>query len=232
MPVYAPKRTFGPRRVQKGSLRETRRLIPARPLTQLPHFTTRLRWWDTRQYLQDLVSGNVKLGRFVSGFCYALFFYFAQSKRTTLGPPLRWLYDRFQALWGGVPFPRTTGTLPPDRPAPFSSMNLQPGDLVRVKSYGDILATLDGANKNRGLFFDAELVPFCGREYRVRTRLTDFIDEKTGRMVSLKTPAVILEDVWCQSRYSTCRVFCPRSIFSWWREAWLEKISESSQGTP
>ena len=200
--------------------------------TQLPHFTTRLRWWDTRQYLQDLVSGNVKLGRFVSGFCYALFFYFAQSKRTTLGPPLRWLYDRFQALWGGVPFPRRTGTLPPDRPAPVSNLNLQPGDLVRVKSYGDILATLDGANKNRGLFFDAELVPFCGREYRVRTRLTDFIDEKTGRMASLKTPAVILEDVWCQSRYSTCRVFCPRSIYSWWREAWLEKISESSQGTP
>ena len=174
----------------------------------------------------------MKLGRFVSGFCYALFFYFAQSKRTTLGPPLRWLYDRFQALWGGVPFPRRTGTLPPDRPAPVSNMNLQPGDLVRVKSYGDILATLDGANKNRGLFFDAELVPFCGREYRVRTRLTDFIDEKTGRMASLKTPAVILEDVWCQSRYSTCRVFCPRSIYSWWREAWLEKISESSQGTP
>jgi hypothetical protein len=99
-------------------------------------------------------------------------------------------------------------------------MNLQPGDLVRVKSYGDILATLDEANKNRGLFFDAELVPFCGREYRVRTRLTDFIDEKTGRMARSRL-AVILEDVWCQSRYSTCRVFCPGA--SIWREAWLEK---------
>jgi hypothetical protein len=54
---------------------------------------------------------------------------------------------------------------------------------------------LDGANKNRGLFFDAELVPFCGREYRVRTRVTDFIDEKTRRMASLQTSAVILEDV-------------------------------------
>ena len=110
--------------------------------TQLPRFTTRLRWWDIGQYLEDLLSGNVKLGRFVSGFCYAFFFYFAQSKRTILGPPLRWLYDRVQALGGGIPFPRRTGTLPPDQPAPVSDLNLQPGDLVRVKSYGDILARL------------------------------------------------------------------------------------------
>jgi len=50
-----------------------------------------------------------------------------------------------------------------------------------VKSYGDILATLDSANKNRGLFFDAELVPFCSREFRVKARLTNFIDEKTRK---------------------------------------------------
>jgi hypothetical protein len=200
--------------------------------TQLPHFTTHVPWWDLRQYLEDYTSGNVKLGRFVSSFFYAVFFYFAQSRRTLLAPPLRWLYDRFQDLRGGVPFPRRSGTLPPGRPAPVSNLNLHPGDLVRVKTYGEILATVDSADKNRGLFFDAELVPYCRGEYRVRTRVRNFIDEKTGKMATLKTPAVILEGVWCQSRYSTCRVFCPRSIYSWWREAWLEKISESSQGTP
>src|SRR6266403_3569925 len=147
------------------------------------------------------------------------------------GPALRWLYDYLQAFWGGVPFPRRTRTLSPRQPAPVSNLNLQPGDLVRVKSYGDILATLDSANKNRGLFFDADLVPSCSREFRLKARLTNFIDEKTGRMASLKMPAVILENVWCQSRYSTCRVFCPRSIYSWWRDAWLEKITESSPGT-
>jgi hypothetical protein len=45
-------------------------------------------------------------------------------------------------------------------------------------------------------------------------------------MTFLKTPAVILDKVWCQSRYSSCRVFCPRSIYSWWREVWLERVSE------
>ncbi len=96
-------------------------------------------------------------------------------------PALRWLYDYLQAFWGGVPFPRRTRTLSPRQPAPVSNLNLQPGDLVRVKSYGDILATLDSANKNRGLFFDAELVPFCSREFRVKARLTNFIDEKTRK---------------------------------------------------
>ena len=43
-------------------------------------------------------------------------------------------------------------------------------------------------------------------------------------MSTMKTPAVILEGVWCQSRYSHCRMFCPRSIHSWWREIWLERV--------
>jgi hypothetical protein len=77
---------------------------------------------------------------------------------------------------------------------------------------------------HRGLMFDAELVPYCGGTYRVRTRINKFIDEKTGRMRTLKTPAVILDGVCCQSRYSYGRMFCPRSIFSWWREIWLERI--------
>jgi hypothetical protein len=39
---------------------------------------------------------------------------------------------------------------------------------------------------------------------------------------------VILENVWCQSRYSTCRMLCPRSIYSWWREVWLERVPDEA----
>jgi hypothetical protein len=86
-------------------------------------------------------------------------------------------------------------------------------------------------NKNRGLYFDAELAPYCDGIYRVKTRVNKYIDEKTGKIVKMKTDAVILEGVWCQARYSSCRMFCPRSIYSWWREIWLERIPESSQGS-
>ena len=192
--------------------------------TELPHYTTPLHWWDLSQYLEDYTSGNVDVSRILSGFIYACYYWVGLCWRGRLGAPSRWLYDRLQALWGGVPFPRRRGRIPHGRLTPTATLNLQPGELVKVKSYEDILATLDDWNKNRGLYFDAELVPYCGGTYRVRSRVEKFLDEKTGRMTTIKTPAVILEDVCCQSRYSSCRMFCPRSIYSWWRENWLERV--------
>jgi hypothetical protein len=193
--------------------------------TELPYFTTPLRWWDPRQYLEDYISRNVTLSRMLCTFVYAGYYEFARRRK--LGAPFRWLYDRFQALWGGVPFPRKTGKVPVGERTPTSNLNLLSGELVRVRSYDEIRRTLDSNNKNRGLFFDAELVPYCGGTYRVNTRVTNFINEKTGKMSALRTPAVILENVYCQSRYSDCRAFCPRSIYPWWREVWLERVSEN-----
>jgi hypothetical protein len=65
---------------------------------------------------------------------------------------------------------------------------------------------------NRGLLFDKEMVPFCGKVFRVKAQVSTFVDERTGKLTILKTPAVILEGVWCQSRYSNNKMFCPRAI--------------------
>jgi hypothetical protein len=205
---------------------ETRYVCQA---TELPSFSTRARWWDARQYVEDCTSGNVTLARMFRGLVYAAYSRHCRPHRTIIGPPLRWLYDWFQALRGGIPFPHRVGTLAPGQAAPIAALNLQPGEFVRVKSYEEILATLDASNKNRGLHFDAEMVPYCGGIYRVRTRVNNFLNEKTGRMMALKTPAVILENVWCGSRYASCRMFCPRSIYCWWREVWLERVTEGDR---
>jgi hypothetical protein len=199
--------------------------------TQLPYFTTLLPWWDLRQYIEDYSSENVTLKQMFNGFVYAGF-YIPYSHLCRIwwrfGLIYSWLYDMVQALWGGLPFPRKGGSIPAGQPTPTRILNLQPGELVRVRSYEEILATLDTDNKNRGLRFDAELVPYCGGTYRVRSRVNKFIDENTGKLVKVKNAAIILEDVVCQARYSDCRLFCPRSIYPWWREAWLERISEST----
>lgn len=196
--------------------------------TLLPTYTTILPWWDIRQYLEDYTSGNITIGRIISALSYACYHRLLRH-RVRLAPPLLKLYDSFQALWGGSPYPRRTGTIQAGNPTPSVNLNLQPGELVMVKSYGEILETLDEYNKNKGLLFDAELVPYCGGTYRVKVRLSKFLDERTGKMTTIKTPAIILENVWCQSRYSDCRLFCPRSIYSWWREAWLERIPEGEK---
>ena len=148
-----------------------------------------------------------------------------------LGRPLRWLYDRFQRLGRGIPYPRKHGKIPVGSKTPSTSLNLQPGEWVRVKSFDEILATLDANNNNRGLYFDAEMVPQCGRTFRVLSRVKKIVDEKTGKMTEFKNPCFILEGAVCEARYSECRLFCPRSIYGYWRETWLEKVSESDRGS-
>jgi hypothetical protein len=196
--------------------------------TELPRYTRLLPWWDIRQYIEDYRSGNVSLRQVLYGAIYAAYYNGTLAYRDKIGIPARFLYDVVQRVLGGVPFPRKKGKLPDGMAVAIADLHLQPGELVRVKSYQEILATLDRGNKNRGLFFDAEMVPYCGRTFRVKARVHNFLNEKTGRMISLKTPAVMLENVWCQSRYSDCRMFCPRAIYSWWREVWLERVSEDS----
>jgi hypothetical protein len=192
--------------------------------TDVPKFTTPMSPWDIRQYVEDYTSGNVTLGSLLRGFAYAG--YQMLALRPRLGRPLRWVYDGVQGLWGGVPYPTKVGKIPSGQSTPTCSLNLQAGELVRVKPYEGILATLDPNGHNRGLAFDAEMVPYCGGTYRVRTRMTKFIDEKTGKLVTMRSPCILLEGVWCQSRYSRCRICCPRSILSWWHEIWLERVPE------
>jgi hypothetical protein len=200
--------------------------------TELPGYTQPLKWWDARQYVEDLASGNISLAKMFRGFLYFAFVGATMARRPRLGRPARWIYDRIQSLWGGVPFPRRGGDLDSDKDAPMLDLQLQPGDLVRVRPHKEILATIDKRTNNRGMGFDAEMVPYCGKVFRVQTRVEKFIDERTGYMRRMKTPAVILEGVYCRSRYSENRLFCPRAIFAWWREVWLERVSEAAKAEP
>lgn len=197
--------------------------------TQLPYYTSELKPWDVRQYIEDYRSRNVGLWRLMKGLIYSS--YYCLSKAGIgLGSIMRWFYDTFHPLWGGTPWPRKTGAIGVGQPTPKLNdpLNLQPGELVRVKSHQEILKTLNVENKNQGLYFDAEMVPFCGRTLRVLKRVDRILDEKTGRLLTMKTPSIILEGAVCESRYSFCRMFCPRAIYSYWREIWLERVIEQN----
>ncbi|WP_245478665.1 hypothetical protein [Mesorhizobium sp. M7A.F.Ca.US.014.04.1.1] len=196
--------------------------------TELLDATTPLSWWDARQYVEDYASGNASKKRLLVGFIYAAVFsiyhYMGRLHLGRLSVIVSWLYDKVQHIYGGVSFPRYRGSIPAGQPVPTIKLDLQPGELIRVKSYEEILKTLDTDNKNRGLYFDAEMVPYCDHTFRVRSRVTAFVNEKTGLLNRLRGPAVILEKVWCNSRYSDCRMQCPRAVYPWWRESWLERV--------
>lgn len=196
--------------------------------TQIPCIGTYLPWWDFRQYLEDYTSGNTTLSAIVGGFFFATY-KSVINMGIGLGAPLRWIYDQFQYLWGGMPFPGKNGTIPANQRTPTCTLDLQPGELVRVKPYNEILSTINTEGKNHGLSFDAEMAPYCGGAYRVRTPVRRYINEKSGKLCTLNNVAVILDDVTCGARYSACRMLCPRSIYPWWREIWLERIPEENR---
>ena len=102
--------------------------------TEVLNFTTPLPWWDARQYVEDYTSGNTTLLKMLRGFLYVGYFYGTLAFSQRFGGPARWLYDRFQTLWGGFPFPRHRGTLSAGQPEPRASLNLQPGDWVRTQA--------------------------------------------------------------------------------------------------
>jgi len=193
--------------------------------TQLPAATVPLPWWNFSQYIEDFTSGNVGLGRMARGFFYMFYKQCLINAGIGLGVPLRWLYDKVQGLRGGLPYPRRPGKLPIGESTPAERLDLQPDEWIRVKSYEAILATCDKELNNRGMKFDAEMVPYCGQTHRVLKRVTKIINEKTGKIQEIKTPAIILDSVICQARYSECRLFCPRSIYPYWREIWLERVN-------
>jgi hypothetical protein len=196
--------------------------------TQLLSASAPLLPGDWGQYWEDYVSGNFPLKWMLGVISYAT--YNALISRCRPGSWIRrilyWIYNGFQMVRGKPRHPRTRGRIPAGAPTPTASLGLQPGEMVRVKSFEAILNTIDETYKNRGMIWDAEMVPYCGGVYRIRNRIRQIIDEKTGKMVQLKSEPVTLEGAVCQAKYSNCRFFCPRSIYPYWREIWLERVSE------
>ncbi len=116
---------------------------------------------------------------------------------------------------------RSDSAVGPCKRTPVSTLNLQPGDRVKVKSLRQIVETLDKNGCNRGLWFDPdEMRPFCGRTLTVTRRIDRIIDEGTGELLEMKVPAIVLNETQCSGLH---RRFCSRAMLHFWREVWLER---------
>jgi hypothetical protein len=198
--------------------------------TQLAQATKPLRWWDLRQYVEDYKSGNVRLSEALAGLILPLYSQMV-SAGLGLGSALRWIYDSIQRTYGGTPYPLRLGEVPRGARTPSIRLDLQAGDLVEVRKYKEILSTITEEGHNRGMIFDAEMVPYCGGTYRVLARVSKIIDEKTGKMRYLKNDCIMLDGVVCRASYARYRRFCPRSIYPYWREIWLRRVAANTSGS-
>jgi len=194
--------------------------------TTLLDATLPLRRSDLEPYLEDLTSRNVGIGQMVKALAFVAYS-FLVGGRYGLGTPLIALYDWFQKLIDGTPYPERRGNVPKGAKTPSRRLDLKPGELVRVRALPEILDTVDEALRNRGMGWHAEMVRMTGRTFRVAARLEKIVNEKTGKMIHLKNDVVILEGGVCFAQYiNNCRRFCPRAVYHYFREIWLERVPD------
>ncbi len=100
------------------------------------------------------------------------------------------------------------------------TLNLRPGDWVRIKSADAIRASLGPNARNLGLSFEPEMAMSIGQVRQVDTVVERMVHEETGQMVGL-TRTVTLKGTYCQG---LCSKACPRANPLFWREIWLERV--------
>jgi hypothetical protein len=135
-------------------------------------------------------------------------------------------FNAVQAWRGGATYP--------DKPTPSDDKSLRgeplrPGDWVRVKLPPELARAMDRNSKNRGLWFDKDMLKFAGGVYQVRRRVERIIDIHSGAMIAMKTPCIALEDVHLTGEF---QCFGEQHDYLYWREAWLtlERRAEGAAG--
>ena len=179
--------------------------------TELMRASEPVGWWSVSSLVHELTGGDVGPWQFVRFMTRLVVEELARRMR----------------LLSPSPFPPKH---PNEQPSAAATplRGLRPGELVQIRTKGEIRETIAPNGKNRGLWFDREMLPYCGRTARVKTKVERFIDEGSGRLVELASDCYILDDVVCQSSRSDGRCFCPRAIYPWWRECWLRPLEDEA----
>jgi hypothetical protein len=177
---------------------------------------------DPRQYIREVAAGNVSASHVVAvlgGYGIERAWHFARMTASRILSSLH------------LHTPRLSSDLPSDAVAsrrPSRSDGIQPGDIVRVRPLKEIERTLVGG-RHRGLWFDApEMSTFCGGTFTVKERVQRIIDDRNGEMIEFASDCLILDGVCCTGERSRRCWFCPRGIYSFWREDWLEVVQKAS----
>jgi hypothetical protein len=166
---------------------------------------------DLGQYVDDVRTGNVSASTSFKAFLVMVFNRLQQLSQRVL-PRKLWFRDGLP--WGFVKGQLVGAT-------PTAHLDLQPGERVRIKSKAEIEATLNENRLNRGMGFAEEMARYCGRTATVTGRVTKCLDEKTGAMLTMKNPCILLDGIVCEGADAGS---CPREAMTFWREIWLDRI--------
>ena len=106
--------------------------------------------------MTDVKTGNVSALASLKAFLVVLFNRLQVTSKRRL-PRRLWFRDGLRV---GCVKGRVVG------PTPTGHLDLQPGEMVRIKTKEQIEATLNEDRLNRGMAFDEEMARYCGRTAR------------------------------------------------------------------
>lgn len=180
----------------------TQALEASRPLAGIGHYWTTLR------------TRNVPLERWVRLIFWSVVNLYQKFSRHFVPKALR--------IEGGATLPNLWGPVVDDQWPEVPLQDIKAGDLVEVRSRREILPTLDRFQRNRGLWFDQEMVRLCGKRGRVLYRVERLIDEGTGRMLKIKKDLYVVAGmVGCEG---VQHKLCTRQAIAMMRDAWLRRV--------
>ncbi len=112
--------------------------------------------------------------------------------------------------------PNTRSVPTKDMDPTTNERSYRPGQTVWVLSLRDILKTLDSDGKLDGLPFMPEMIPYCGRPFRIACRPNRTCVEGAG--ICEFDDVVFLEGLRCDG---SAHDGCQRKCLLFWRGAWL-----------
>jgi hypothetical protein len=171
--------------------------------TQLHACTTEYPRWSLGRDLIPWLSGNY-------------------SAKAWLVAILTRVFNGVQRRRGGLGFPPQP---PVGEHLAKDPTNLSVGERVTVLPLEEIARTLNSQGKNKGLWFDVEMVKHCRQEYRVSARVQKIIDDATGQVRFMKTPCIMLETV---DSTGEGLHFNAQHDPIFWRESWLRRTESQS----
>ncbi len=167
--------------------------------TELTRASRPMRPLELHGLLGPLVVGNVTFAAFLT----------ALATRS---------FNAVQQRRGGTTYP-SMPTASDDKT--IRGAALTAGDWVRIKPAAELSRAMDRNSKNRGLWFDRDMLKHAGQSYRVRGRVDRLIDVASGKMITVKTPCITLDGLHASGEFQG---FGEQHDFLYWREAWLERL--------
>jgi hypothetical protein len=100
------------------------------------------------------------------------------------------------------------------------------GEVVQIRSRGDIEATLDPSGKLKGCGFLEEMAGYCGTTQTILKPVRRFVDERDYRVKTARS-IYLLDGVMCEGAAPFGP--CDRGCLYFWRGEWLKPVDDDGK---